>query len=585
MAPFSFSLLSALFSGLALAELRCRPNGPIVPRPTNLASSETINSALEELGSTLQKAIDGEIKAGWDTQNGSFSIAVVSLDQPDPAVPVWEFHHLSAANEKGTKEIDRDSQYLIGSISKAISDLILLKSGVDPDTPVRKYLPALDGGPINWGDITLRDLGNHQAGIPPNYGFSEYYYLKDVLELLGFPRLEDSDYPKCGVIALNGGCDAEATQEGLVDSYPVAKVSTTPVYSNMAFTLIALALKEATGNNYTQLLDELISQPLGLKSTRESPGDDDKAVIPPGESTWGSDYGINAPGGGLVSTLSDLSVFAHGILSRSSKILPSEAAINAWLKPNSATGSLNSLVGLPWEIFRTANLTPKHPHVIDIYAKGGGAYNYRSQLSLIDEYGVGIIILTAGASGALTPIYDAVLTTIVPAIDEVARQQAQQYAGEFGAISNGVVVNATLELDDDSIIIQSLNRDGHDILEGFQVIFSQAFGSILGLGVAGPRLFPTGVKTPGEVKLCNGTRAVVREDWRLNWSEFVNFEESELPGVGVTAQDCLSWTLADWMHYGKEPLDRYIFVTDAESGEVLGFEVPFLRSGLLQKAG
>ena len=168
MAPFSFSLLSALFSGLALAELRCRPNGPIVPRPTNLASSETINSALEELGSTLQKAIDGEIKAGWDTQNGSFSIAVVSLDQPDPAVPVWEFHHLSAANEKGTKEIDRDSQYLIGSISKAISDLILLKSGVDPDTPVRKYLPALDGGPINWGDITLRDLGNHQAGIPPN---------------------------------------------------------------------------------------------------------------------------------------------------------------------------------------------------------------------------------------------------------------------------------------------------------------------------------------------------------------------------------------------------------------------------------
>ena len=63
----------------------------------------------------------------------------------------------------------------------------------------------------------------------------------------------------------------------------------------MAFTLIALALKEATGKNYTQLLDELISQPLGLKSTRESPGDDDKAVIPPGESTWGSDYGINAP--------------------------------------------------------------------------------------------------------------------------------------------------------------------------------------------------------------------------------------------------------------------------------------------------
>lgn len=81
----------------------------------------------------------------------------------------------------------------------------------------------------------------------------------------------------------------------MVDSYPISAVSKTPVYSNVAFTIIALALEEATGKNYTVLLEELVAEPLGLTSTRESPGDDDLAVIPPNENTWGSDYSINAP--------------------------------------------------------------------------------------------------------------------------------------------------------------------------------------------------------------------------------------------------------------------------------------------------
>lgn len=37
-------------------------------------------------------------------------------------------------------------------------------------------------------------------------GFSEYYYLKDVFEQLGFPHIQDSDYLNCGVIALNEAC-------------------------------------------------------------------------------------------------------------------------------------------------------------------------------------------------------------------------------------------------------------------------------------------------------------------------------------------------------------------------------------------
>lgn len=56
-----------------------------------------------------------------------------------------------------------------------------------------------------------------------------------------------------------------------------------------------MAIESVTGKNYTQLVDELFAQPFDLANTFPSPGDDKKAVIPPGENTWGSDYGFNAP--------------------------------------------------------------------------------------------------------------------------------------------------------------------------------------------------------------------------------------------------------------------------------------------------
>jgi len=59
--------------------------------------------------------------------------------------------------------------------------------------------------------------------------------------------------------------------------------------------VFALCLEKATGKNYTQLLEETVIQPLNLTNTGVSPGDSDKAVIPPGMSSWGSDMGYNAP--------------------------------------------------------------------------------------------------------------------------------------------------------------------------------------------------------------------------------------------------------------------------------------------------
>lgn len=174
---YSASYLAYWVSALSLpcictAALNCRPDGPVFPKPplSGLSSSEILAEAAANLSSTLDDAVAGKLEAGWETSNVSFSLALVSADQQDPGVPLWEYHHLAKANTRGTKKLDRDSQHLIGSISKAISDYVMLQSGVDIDVPVVDYLPRLKGPEtmIQWGDVTLRMLASHLAGVPTN---------------------------------------------------------------------------------------------------------------------------------------------------------------------------------------------------------------------------------------------------------------------------------------------------------------------------------------------------------------------------------------------------------------------------------
>lgn len=207
-------LLSSLtLPTLASAALTCRPEGPVVPKPslTSLKSSSIVSEAAANLTTTLDDAISGAITGGWDVKNGSFSVALVSANQCNAGIPIWEYHHLAEGNTRGTKELDRDSQYLIGSISKLFSDYVMLQTNVDLDAPITEFLPSLKepGAMIQWVEVTLRMLGEHLAGVPVNYGFSEYYFLKEVFLSYGLPPIKDSDYPSCGVMTLNSGCSSQ----------------------------------------------------------------------------------------------------------------------------------------------------------------------------------------------------------------------------------------------------------------------------------------------------------------------------------------------------------------------------------------
>ncbi|KAF7539734.1 hypothetical protein G7Z17_g12362 [Cylindrodendrum hubeiense] len=509
-----------------------------------------VSRFLEE-NPALDAAVSGSIEAGWAVENSSFSLAVISYDQEDPGVPVWEYHHLSSENTRGTEHLDRDSQYLIGSISKVITVYILLKSGIDLDAPVAGLLPPLRNpdSTIPWQNITLRMLASHLGGIPVNF-FLAY----------GLPPIDVSEYPPCGVTALNSACSDQQILDGMTKSYPVTAPMEGPAYSNSAFVIIGMALEEFTGKNYTELVQQVVSNPLDLKNTGSSPGDDERAVIPPVDNSWGSEYGQNNPAGGLVSSVADLSKFSHALLSRTLDLTSIE--IDAWLKPASFAGGPHSTTGMPWEILRPLDLTPDHPHTVSIYGKNGAAFAYRSQLSFVDDYGIAVLILTAGPMRAANILTNAMLSTFVPAVDKVSRHQAKKYEGNFTSREGtDAPIEASIVQDRDSLVLSSLHRNGSaiDLIE----LWSVTMGDFIPKLNPPIRIFPTELATSS---ILDG-KPIVREVWHLR-ADLSSSSKTELPGKDLENQDCVTWTIGDWVYYGGEPLDR-ILVNRDENGDVI----------------
>ncbi|KAL5333489.1 beta-lactamase/transpeptidase-like protein [Aspergillus crustosus] len=597
----------------------CPPDGPLLPRPTDLSNSRHILHSGEALTAKLDAAIQGEIKAGWIVENVSFSLALVSpygaSGIEDNVKPFWEYHHRGLNNKQGVSQVDGETQYLIGSVSKVFSDLMLLKSGVDLRRPVTDFLPQLKAkrSKIRWEDITLEMLADHLAGIPPN-AFYEFYFLNSFHEGLGLPHLNDTEYPECGVIGLNGGCTREQIIESFLSKEQIVPINSRLVYSQLSFTIFTLCLEAHTGKNYSQFLQETIYSPLSLTNSGVSPGSTDHAAISPGVSGWGTDYGFNAPtsGGGLYSTTNDLAAFLSRILNKS--ILDTPSAVRAWLKPHSTTSSLHTIVGRPWEILRTTDLLPqKRANTIDIHGKSGGAMGYMAQIGVIEQYGLGVVILTAGPVDAMDILYRAVLGTFVPAVEEVARLQARKFTGRWSTTNAGnksEKINLRIDIDDGpGLKLASYTRGNSSIIDAVKAIWEMEYLP-LGFGILSDelRLYPMDFETPvpesevSSLLVATGSQFehtknsqshnnsntqdevhLIRQEWRINLDiiPLGGSVMSDLPGQHVGTQYCGSWQTVDWMTYGGIGLDKIVFVVEKGSGDVLGIEVPALRGGLL----
>lgn len=84
---------------------------------------------------------------------------------------------------------------------------------------------------------------------------------------------------------------------GLLQSHPIVPTSSTPIYSNAAFQILAYALEEMAGRDYQDLLKHDLLNPLNLKRTFYNTPDISLGVIPNsgGQQYWNFVMGDEAP--------------------------------------------------------------------------------------------------------------------------------------------------------------------------------------------------------------------------------------------------------------------------------------------------
>ena len=179
MAPLILQFLSALFLvQLATANTSlCPLLGPDFPPPRNISQNPGFLNTINSFTSTIQKILStgNSTYGSFDSANNTFSINVFSTFSE---TPLYKYHYtapLFSNGSVGTKTVDGDTVFRIGSVSKLITVFALLieKGDANLNDPVTKYVPELRNAPRNtgavngvqWDDVTLGGLASQMSGM------------------------------------------------------------------------------------------------------------------------------------------------------------------------------------------------------------------------------------------------------------------------------------------------------------------------------------------------------------------------------------------------------------------------------------
>jgi len=180
MAPFILQFLSALWlvrlaTAIANASL-CPLLGPDFPPPRNISQDSGFINATRSFSDAIQQLLStGSSPYGpFDSTNNTFSINVFSIFSD---TPLYQYHYTAprfSNGSVGTKHVDGDTTFRIGSISKLFTVFAFLieRGDANFNDPVTKYVPELrnapNTGPLNsvqWNDVILGALASHMSGI------------------------------------------------------------------------------------------------------------------------------------------------------------------------------------------------------------------------------------------------------------------------------------------------------------------------------------------------------------------------------------------------------------------------------------
>lgn len=358
--------------------------------------------------------------------------------------------------------------------------------------------------------------------------------------------------------------------------HPVTSTYHTPIYSNLAFQILAYALERITNKSFSAVFQSSIIEGLGLSRTSlQPPSSTDEGIIPGDEisSWWNVSLGDASPYvsslpyvpaqysylwtyiytdmgrfGGMFSTGADMASIGQSILS--STILK-PALTRQWLRPVTHTADLHVAVGMPWEIHRLLQpISPgsNHTRVVDLYTKNGILGGYSALFVLSPDHEFGFVLLLASPttpaessarSVAMSVIGDVVTSALASAFEQAARVEAES---NFAGVYASAGMNLTIAVNDGhpGLKLGNWTAGGKDVLELYTGVPNAASDA---------RLYPVGLEGDGTIAF----RAVYEATRDPSYTS--------QPGI-VFSQGCLPWGSVAGIQYGNVAFDDFVFEVD-----------------------
>lgn len=532
----------------AAAQAYCPPPGPLLPLPKVYANSTKF---------TVLNTTFADVPWSSDT---SFAVKASIGDDT-----IFEHEYSAPGREVG--QALSETVLRIGSVTKTFIMLAVLLSAekIKLSDSITKFIPELDEQA--YQDVTIAALASHTSGL------GRWIYVGDLSIVPGFsPRMlglpsvnaTGDEMPTCDFFPGTRVCTRQEIVSGLNNpAYHPRSPNSGPMYSNIGYTLLGMALEAVHNKTSEQVVHDLILGPLGLNKTNFTlPKRGSEALLPRFKADQGwfvPSFGNYDPSGGLWSTPNDQLKFLQSILLF--KLL-SKPATRRWLQPRAMLPSLQQTVGESWEIFRPTDIDVATPRAIEIFTKTGGVAGYAAHAVIVPEYNIALTINAAGgqAQSAVTALFSQMVKPLVAYADKLARQHARvEYAGTYKTSTSNATNSMTLVVDDGpGLAIEELTMNGIPILQSLAAMQKIPYESLT------VRLYPTDPDSLGTDK----------EIWRI----LIDRKDREKEFAG---RECASWFSGDPFRYVTEPLDTVVF-TKSENGvdgvELLGWRARLDRA-------
>ena len=326
---------------------------------TKKESTGAYTRTIQQLSSSIKKQMHKHKIQG-------LSIALV-----DDEKLVWAegFGYADVANKAPATV---DTIYKVASITKlftATSIMQLAEAGkIVIDQPLTTYLSGFSiKSRFPHSPITPRNVMSHHSGLPSDL----------------FSFIFNDNPPRF-----------TKAKDALKNEYLAFPPNYIFSYSNIGYFLLGHLIEKVTGEDYTQFVQRNILYPLAMESSSFQPTTERLAKCYRGGKPMKESSHNPLPAGGLYSTVRDLSrlismVFAHGTLDGQRILAPDTLAEMLTPQNEHVPLDLDIKIGLGWFLggqdLHYAGKTLAH---------GGSINSYHSQLTILPNHKLGVVVLS-----------------------------------------------------------------------------------------------------------------------------------------------------------------------------------------------